>query len=218
MHGAALTIGLGLAISLGACGATAVPTGPADQAGGTAAAVASPPPTPAPKGGPPPSFSPCAPAATPLLGLDNSPVQVGPDSWDVFVTSNQWLGPVSGSTVRWYNVWAGTTGDATTIPGVAAVWVDITSLGSDLCSTTTLHGRRVHGSRRQGQLSHHHRQRITRVPEEWYRRGCFQPHNRHVHKLGRGVDATPTNQDEAATSPSKKESDDGCRNNRRGRS
>ncbi len=138
MHGAALTIGLGLAISLGACGATAVPIGPADQAGGTAAAVASPPPTPAPKGGPPPSFSRCAPAATPLLGLDNSPVQVGPNSWDVFVTSNQWLGPVSGSTVRWYNVWAGTTGDATTIPGVAAVWVDITSRGSDLCSTSTL--------------------------------------------------------------------------------
>ena len=54
------------------------------------------------------------------------------------MTSNQWLGPVSGSTVRWYDVWAGTTGDATTIPGVAAVWVDITSLGSDLCSTSTL--------------------------------------------------------------------------------
>ena len=71
------------------------------------------------------------------MGLDNSPVQVGPDSWDVFVTSNQWLGSVNGSTVRWYSVWAGTTGDAATAPGVAAVWVNITSLGSDLCSTNT---------------------------------------------------------------------------------
>lgn len=124
-------------MSLAGCGATATSTGPAEHASSTATVVASPPPTPAPKGGTPPSFSPCAPVATPPLGLDNSRVQVGPDSWDVFVTSNQWLGPVGGSTVRWYNVWAGTTGDASASPGVAAVWVNITSLGSDLCSTTT---------------------------------------------------------------------------------
>jgi hypothetical protein len=69
--------------------------------------------------------------------LDNSLVQVGPDSWDVFVTSNQWLGPLKGATVRWYTVWAGTTGDAVAAPGVAAVWVNITTLGSELCSTST---------------------------------------------------------------------------------
>jgi hypothetical protein len=69
--------------------------------------------------------------------LDNSPVQVGPDSWDVFVTSNQWLGPVNGSTLRWYSVWAGATGDAATTPGVAALWVNITSLDADMCSTST---------------------------------------------------------------------------------
>jgi hypothetical protein len=128
---------VGLVLSLAACGKTAASIGPAEQASIRAAVAASPSPTPAPKGGPSPSFSPCAPIATPRLGLDNSPVQVGPDSWDVFVTSNQWLGPLDGSTVRWYSVWAGTTGDAATAPGVAAVWVDITSLGSYSCSTNT---------------------------------------------------------------------------------
>jgi hypothetical protein len=126
---------VGLLLPLVACGATPAPAVPAEQASSTATVAASPSSTPAPKDGIPPSFSPCAPIATPKLGLDNSPVQVGPDSWDVFVTSNQWLGPVNGSTVRWYSVWAGTTGDAATAPGVAAVWVNITSLGSDLCST-----------------------------------------------------------------------------------
>lgn len=53
------------------------------------------------------------------------------------MTSNQWLGPVNGSTVQWYSVWAGTTGDAATVTGVAAVWVNITTLGADLCSTNT---------------------------------------------------------------------------------
>lgn len=137
MHGRVLVAAAGLVLSLVACGATAASTGPTERASSAAIVVASPSPTPAPKGGPPPSFPPCAPIATPTMGLDNSPVQVGPDSWDVFVTSNQWLGPVDGSTVRWYSVWAGTTGDAATPPGVAAVWVNITSLGSDLCSTNT---------------------------------------------------------------------------------
>jgi|GEM_PF-4222970 len=128
---------VGLVLSLAACGEAAASIGPAEQASSSATLAASPSATPAPKGGPPPSFSPCAPIATPKLGLDNSSVQVGPDSWDVFVTSNQWLGPVNGSTFRWYSVWAGTTGDAATAPGVAAVWVNITSLGSDLCTTNT---------------------------------------------------------------------------------
>jgi hypothetical protein len=137
VRGRLLITALGLVLSLAACGATADPTGHAEQASDTATVAPSPSPTPAPKGGPSPSFSPCAPIATPPLGLDNSPVQVGPDSWEVFVTSNQWLGAVKGSTVRWYSVWAGATGDAAAAPGVAAVWVNITSLGSDLCSTNT---------------------------------------------------------------------------------
>lgn len=124
-------------LSLAACGRTAASIGMPQQASSSATAVASPSSIAAGKSGPPPSFPPCAPTATPRQGLDNPPVQVGPDSWDVFVTSNQWLGPVNGSTVRWYSVWAGTTGDAATTPGLAAVWVDITSLGSDLCSTNT---------------------------------------------------------------------------------
>lgn len=128
---------VGLVVSLAACGETAASIGPAEQASSSSTVAASPSPTPAPKGGPSPSLSPCAPIATPRLGMDNSPIQVGPDSWDVFVTSNQWLGPVNGSTVRWYGVWAGMTGDAATAPGVAAVWVNITTLGSDLCSTST---------------------------------------------------------------------------------
>jgi hypothetical protein len=128
---------VGLVLPLAACGGPPISTGPAEQASSSATFAASPSSTPAPKGGPSPSFSPCAPIATPRLGLDNSPAQVGPDSWDLFVTSNQWIGPVNGSTVRWYSVWAGTTGDAATAPGVAAVWVNITSLGSDLCSTNT---------------------------------------------------------------------------------
>ncbi len=136
MQRSVLITATGLALSLAACGATAS-IRPAEQAGSTATIAGQPSTTPAPKGGPSPSFSPCAPIPTPRQGLDSSPVQVGPDSWDVFVTSNQWLGPVADSTVRWYGVWAGTTGDAATTPGVAAVWVDITSLGPDLCSTTT---------------------------------------------------------------------------------
>jgi hypothetical protein len=127
----------GLVLSLAACGKTAASIARAEQASGSATVAASPSRTPAPKGGPSPSFSPCAPIATPMMGLDNSPIQVGPASWDIFVTSNQWLGPVNGSSVRWYGVWAGKTGDATTAPGTAAVWIDITSLGSDLCSTST---------------------------------------------------------------------------------
>jgi hypothetical protein len=124
-------------MSLVGCGRTAASIGMPQQASSSATAVASPSPRPAGKSGPPPSFPPCAPIATPRQGLDNSSVEVGPDSWDVFVTSNQWLGPVNGSRVRWYSVWAGTTGDAATTPGLAAVWVNITSLGSDLCSTNT---------------------------------------------------------------------------------
>ena len=72
----------------------------------------------------------------PTSGIDNLPVQVGPDSWEVFVTSNQWIGPWTGRPPRAYTVWAGKTGEAARAPGVPAVWVDLTTLGADLCSTS----------------------------------------------------------------------------------
>jgi hypothetical protein len=71
------------------------------------------------------------------MGIDNNPVQVGPGSWDDFVTANQWTGPVGSSPTESYVVWAGATGDAAAPPGVPAVAVDIRTVGSDGCSTQT---------------------------------------------------------------------------------
>ena len=84
-----------------------------------------------------PSFPPCAPIALPTAGIDNSSVQVGPGSWDAFVASNQWTGPVGSSANESYVVWAGATGDAANPPGVPAVAVDVVSIGADRCSTQT---------------------------------------------------------------------------------
>ena len=89
---------------------------------------------PAPKSSTPPSFAPCAPAVTASPGVDSSGVQVGPDSWEVFIASNQWRGPADGSAIRWYVVWAGMSGEAATPPHVPAVWVDTTTLSSDRCT------------------------------------------------------------------------------------
>jgi hypothetical protein len=77
------------------------------------------------------------PIPVPTPWLDNSSVQVGPDSWDVFVASNYWFGPVGTSHVNAYQIWAGMTGDAAMPPGVPAVWVDILTIGSDGCSTSS---------------------------------------------------------------------------------
>jgi hypothetical protein len=84
-----------------------------------------------------PTFAPCAPIVLPTMGIDNSSVQVGPGSWDDFVTANQWTGPVGSSSTESYVVWAGATGDAAVPPGVPAVAVDIRTVGSDGCSTQT---------------------------------------------------------------------------------
>ena len=90
--------------------------------------------SPAPKGLGPPSFPPCSPVVAPTPGIDNRDVQVGPDSWENFVTSDQWMGPKDGSSVHWYHVWAGTTGEAVVPPHVPAVWVDLITVSPDRCT------------------------------------------------------------------------------------
>ena len=98
-------------------------------------AVSDPPTTsPAPKNSTPPSFPPCVPIATATPGTNNGGVQVGPDSWEDFVTSNQWIGPINGSRLNWYHVYAGMTGEAATPPHVPAVWVVRTTLSTDGCT------------------------------------------------------------------------------------
>jgi hypothetical protein len=82
------------------------------------------------------SFPPCVPGPTPSPGINAGPVQVGPDSWDTFVTSDQWIGPKPGSSLSLYQVFAGVTGDQATPPGVPAVWVNVITFSSDRCSTT----------------------------------------------------------------------------------
>jgi hypothetical protein len=99
-------------------------------------------PTPVPPVGTPapknivPSFPPCSPYALPTPGVNSAPVQVGPDSWDDFVTSNQWTGPVNGSSDESYVVWAGMTGQDGNPPNTPAVAVALRSLSSDHCATT----------------------------------------------------------------------------------
>jgi hypothetical protein len=88
----------------------------------------------APKNSTPPSFPPCPPITTATPGINNSGVQVGPDSWEDFITSNQWIGPKNGSRLNWYHVYAGMTGEAATPPHVPAVWVDLTTLSTDGCT------------------------------------------------------------------------------------
>ncbi|MEO9045156.1 MAG: hypothetical protein ABI352_09065 [Candidatus Dormibacter sp.] len=79
------------------------------------------------------SFSPCPPLVTGSPGIDSNSVQVGPDSYDTFVTTNQWVGPVNGSSVHWYHVYAGATGQQAQPPSVPAIWVNGTTVTSDLC-------------------------------------------------------------------------------------
>jgi hypothetical protein len=83
-----------------------------------------------------PSFAPCSPQPLPTAGLDNNSVQVGPGSYDTFVTSNQWTGPISGSTQQSFVVWAGITGTQASTPGVPAVAVSVRSLSADGCTVT----------------------------------------------------------------------------------
>jgi hypothetical protein len=84
-----------------------------------------------------PSFAPCSPEALPSAGIDNSPVQVGPDSYEAFVTSNQWTGPVATAASPAYVVWAGVTGENASPPGIPAVVVDVRTLSPDGCTVTT---------------------------------------------------------------------------------
>lgn len=120
-----------------ACGSAAVvPAAAVSKRSTDAPATSDPTATPASKV-PPTSFAPCQPIPVPTPWLDNSPVQVGPDSWDTFVASNYWIGPVGNSGVGSYQIWAGMTGDAATPPGIPAVWVDILTIGSDGCSTSS---------------------------------------------------------------------------------
>ena len=122
-------------LTISACATTAPPSATASAI--AAAASPSPLPTPyvAPKV-PETSFPPCVPGPTPSPGIKNGGVQVGPDSYDDFVTSDQWIGPKPGSSLSLYQVFAGVTGDQATPPGVPAVWVDVITFSSDRCSTT----------------------------------------------------------------------------------
>ena len=81
-----------------------------------------------------PAFVPCSPLAPPTEGLDSNPVQVGPDSFEVFNTINQWTGPVTGSQTRWYRVFAGATGPSATPAHVPAVWLNLAGLRADGCA------------------------------------------------------------------------------------
>lgn len=85
----------------------------------------------------PPSFAPCSPEALPTAGIDDSSTQVGPGSWETFVTTNQWTGPVAGGGSSAYVLWAGVTGESAPAPGLPAVAVDIRTLSSDGCTVTT---------------------------------------------------------------------------------
>src|SRR5579864_6484820 len=91
--------------------------------------------SPAPRNSTPPSFPPCVPIATATPGTNHGGLQVGPDSWEDFITSNQWIGPNNGSRLSWYHVYAGMTGEAATPPHVPAVWVVRATLSTDGCTT-----------------------------------------------------------------------------------
>jgi hypothetical protein len=125
-----------LILTSAACGAT-----PASHASDRTGVAPTPSPSPlstpyvAPKS-PPSSFPPCVPSPTPSPGINAGPVQVGPDSYDVFVTSDHWIGPKPGSSLSLYQVFAGVTGDAATQPGVPAVWVKVITFSGARCSTT----------------------------------------------------------------------------------
>jgi hypothetical protein len=125
------------ALALSACGLSQVDAPSASPAPATVS-PATPYPTlsPAPKV-PETSFPPCAPIPRPTPWLDDSAVQVGPDSWDDFVASNYYLGPDGNSDLSSFQVWAGMTGDAASPAGVPVVWVDVLTIGSDRCSTST---------------------------------------------------------------------------------
>jgi hypothetical protein len=81
-----------------------------------------------------PSFAPCSPVPLPTAGIDDSAVQVGPSSWDVFQTSNQWTGPVTGASGSIETVWAGMTGDQASPPNVPAVEIRVSTWSSDGCT------------------------------------------------------------------------------------
>jgi hypothetical protein len=84
-----------------------------------------------------PTFAACLPISLPTPGIDSSSIQVGPDSYDAFVTTNQWTGPVGTSTTEAYVVWAGMTGDDSITPGMPAVAIDTRTISADGCSTET---------------------------------------------------------------------------------
>jgi hypothetical protein len=117
--------------------------------------------SPAPKIAASPSFAPCPPVVTATPGINSGAVQVGPDSWETFVTSNQWIGPKNGSATTWYHVYAGRTGEAATPPDVASIWVDMTTLSSDQCSINPLTVGDFTDPGAQGALS------ITSVQDLW---------------------------------------------------
>ena len=80
----------------------------------------------------------CVPIPLPTPGIDDSAVQVGPigSSWDSFQTSDQWTGPLPGSSSI-EKIWAGVTGDQGIPPDVPAVEVDVSTWSSDGCTVTT---------------------------------------------------------------------------------
>ncbi len=81
-----------------------------------------------------PSFVPCSPTAfSTASAIDNSSIQIGPDSGDLFATSNQWSGPVGSGANEAYSVWAGMTGRFSSSPGLPAVAVAISTLTADGC-------------------------------------------------------------------------------------
>jgi hypothetical protein len=96
-----------------------------------------------------------------MPGINDSAVQVGPDSWETFVTANQWMGPKNGSATTWYHVYAGSTGEAAIPPHVASIWVDMTTLSSDQCSISTVTVGDFSDLAARGALS------ITSVQDPW---------------------------------------------------
>jgi hypothetical protein len=95
---------------------------------------------PAPKdvaGSVPPSLPACSPEPLPSAGINDGAVQFGAGSYETFITSNQWTGPVAASTSSAYVVYAGMTGESAATADVPAIEVDIRTLSPDGCTVTT---------------------------------------------------------------------------------
>ena len=99
-----------------------------------------------------PTFAPCAPIVLPTMGINNSPVQVGPGSWDDFVTANQWTGPVGSSRSESYVVWAGATGDAAVLAGCSGCGGGYPDRRLTCCSTKDHRRRGLHRWTGEGSL------------------------------------------------------------------